>query len=390
MNQARDVDDLIEQVVAESQLPAGKRDELRKELKSHMWETGSELQKQGVAEKEIPAAIQARFGMPKNVGRSFSLIYGSFHMRFVKPSLIMLGALLLIFMTRPWWGTVEANGKYYTFLHDKFGDEAWYGRAVTLAAAKEQGVEPQDAKCAYRADGDEMRYFRFWSILTLCHERWLILKMLPPIQISGPRVSMPDVIEAMRQARALRNEHSVFDADPLNAIAARALETYLESLALGAGRTKTKAVTSPGRPFASGVETGLGSYDGLNYEEYAKMGLPPLKEMRGFPTAALYWAGDTEQLRKWNTDVAPDDLPKLLAAACTRQMHCLMPLKIETVSVEKKADSAVVTLRAFLDAPDEKIANRPFLFEVTRFDIGTKNDWTDDEYNVTRGFAFRS
>lgn len=72
-----ELDVLVEEVLRESRLPGPKREELRKELESHMWDTALELRDQGMVEAEIVKSAAARFGAPKGIAQSMSYVHGS-------------------------------------------------------------------------------------------------------------------------------------------------------------------------------------------------------------------------------------------------------------------------------------------------------------------------
>src|SRR5580698_2475055 len=76
-NKMRVTDELIQRIVACSQIPSAKRrQEIRRELNAHMEDFVAAAGEAGHKEDEIEALLLTRFGDPGQIAEGFSYVYG--------------------------------------------------------------------------------------------------------------------------------------------------------------------------------------------------------------------------------------------------------------------------------------------------------------------------
>lgn len=352
---------LVEQVLKASGALGSAKKNLRRELESHIWEAIRVLQEEGITSDEIPKIIIQRFGPPEIIGQQLSLMHG-----ILKKTLLILTPLLFgvvaIAILLPGDGENSVR-RYQQYIQDTYLDMGWYNRAEYLA-----GREASDM-CAYYTDGVGISYIPAGHILTTCDSKWLVLKFLPLIQLTGPSVLPRDVLHIMKMEGGLRSVDAADGEDGLEEIAELVLEHYLRALAIGAWNAPTDDIVA------------------MNLDEPIEMG-EAVDRGYALQEAATYWEGDLSQLAEWNPEVDPTDEVALFRAACANQIFCY-PLENATVqSVSRMDDQAVVIFDVQLQGESDVVNASHFEFQVTRFEDGYPNDTTDDIFRVTRGFAY--
>lgn len=346
--------DLLERVVRESGAVGWTKRHLRRELENHVWEAVRSLQEEGIPEEEIPAMVIQRFGEPEIIGKQLASMHG-FTRTILKVAIPVVSLFVAFVVLYPLDGS-EAYTRYYRAIREQYLDLGWYERAVELKA---------DAPgCVYSTDGISNQDIPAGNILSFCHSKWLVMKLLPPIQIAGPRVEQSDVLHVMRSEGGLLSVDAALTEQDVEGQAVATLRAFLTSLRIAGGNAR---------------EDGTGVY------EYP---LDPIRILRTVDAAEM-WEGDLAALMQKNPDIDATVKGLIWAAACERQLYCYDAGEVVVRSVDTLEDRMVVTLDVNLASGDSEIDSKTFTYEVTRFEDGYANDWSDDRWRVTDGYAYR-
>lgn len=352
---------LVEQVLKASGALGSAKKDLRQELENHIWEAIRVLEGEGVSSDNIPTIIIQRFGSPREIGKQFATMYNTIYV-VGKIILTFTIGLVALFILLPLEGP-DAFYKYHDAIEERYIDVGWYDRTVALHS----GLDASE--CTYPVDGVENVGLPAGNILTLCHTKWLVMKFLPPLQISGTRIDRADVLRVMKMEGGLRSVDAAYGEDDLEEIAELVLEDYLRALAIGAWHAPTDDIIA------------------MNFDEPIEMGEAVDREY-ALLEAATYWEGDLSQLVEWNPDINPTDEVELLRAACEKQLLCYTLRQAMVQSVSRGDDQAVVVFDVQLHGESDVVNASHFEFQVTRFEHGYPNDTTDDIFRVTKGFAY--
>lgn len=353
---------LIDRVIKESGAKGRAREDLRRELESHLWEAAQELRRRGVEESSLATTAVERFGSPEKIGTLLSLMHSPY-----RRPLFILGCVLFAAAVLLPGDQIHAFARYHDALRERYLDIGWYYRAVELQtddAGASCDLETDLPMNMYVPDGVSARAVPSGYVITTCSTRWLMLKFLPPIQIAGPRVTQQDVLHIMKMEGGLRSYAAAHSDDRIDKVGRLVLDTFLHALAVGAGNAPTED---------AGVD---------EPEEFGE----EADRAAAFREAAALWGGDLAQLADWNPTVDPTDAAALFQAACTWQLQCFTAETIEVERYEDDGETVVFTVLLQHENPD--IAAMPFTFWVTRREDGYPNDVTDDRYVVTDGYAY--
>lgn len=372
-------DALVQRVVKASGARGRVKRELQQEIESHLWEAVRELEEKGIAEQEISSRIIHRFGSPEIIGQQLSLMHGIVYKTVQVFIPLFLSALAIIAILP---GDVEKFAwRYDAHIQKEYLDHGWYTRTVALEAEK--------SSCTFVVDGLGSFPVPFGYVLTSCYTKWLVLKFLPPIQISGPRITPSQVLHVMKMEGGLRSVDVVFGDDPVEGLAHSVLQAYLQALAIGAGNAPTVDMlngnTDEPEEFGETIDRRWSFYEAatyllvddgeftLHYSDFTGDGFVPL-EYSGL-------SKDHGIVRK----------AAFLSEACARDLLCY-PLKeaeLESIEQSDEDEHVIMEFSVQLKSEDPEISERRFLFEVTRFPAGYPHDWNDDLYRVTRGLVYR-
>ena len=355
---------LLTNVVEQSGAIGRAKRNLYKELESHIWEAVQELEVEGVPKDAIPTIVIERFGSPEEIGKQFELMHG-WYKKYLRIGATGIGLLVFVLVLLPGDGG-DAVSRYSQVITERYLDAGWYYRALELESDDPDAcnLEIDKVMNAHVPDGIGIQPVPAGHVLTTCYTKWLILKFLPPIQIAGPEVEQLKVLHAMRLEGGLQSTDIVFgpDADKsTQEIAQVVLEDFIRTLAVGAGNLET------GDP--SDEPEGMGE---------------AADRATAFSEAAASYGGELDQLVIWSPHVDPTNKAALLEAACERNHSCFEAENIYAVSVKTSGDDeTTVEFTVQFKFRDEDV-NKSWQFEVTRFEDGYPNDWTDDRFLVTK------
>lgn len=354
-------EELVEQVLKASGAFGSVKKDLRRELESHIWEAICELEASGIDPLIIPSIIVQRFGSPQEIGKQFATMHNT--IRFTGKIILTLAAgLIALFVLLPLEGS-DAFYKYHDAIQERYIDVGWYDRTVALHS----GLDVSE--CTNPGDGITNVGIPAGNVLTLCHTKWLVMKFLPPIQISGTRIDRSDVLHVMKMEGGLRSVDAVNTKDDIEASAQWVLKEFLHSLAVGAGNAPTVDMLNG------------------NFDEPEEMG-ETIDRQEAFNNASSWWRGNFAVLADWNPDIDPNDEAALWQAACARQLICedVRDMVVQSVTVGESTVTVVIDVT--LQSDSATIAEKAFSFTVMRFEDGYPNDVTDDRTYVTDGFAY--